>query len=373
MPKPVPDAPTDEPGGEVQHAAALARFRAFPLGAVATLATLALGALVWFVSLLGRVPAPFCHGAAMSPGDVCERRRRRSTRTSEVTYERVLAEAVQNLTTQRWWTLAVVLVCVLAALAIVVRWRGDVALARELAAAQPWFATAERTAWITVGAVIGALVLLGGGLWAGLRFAIGGSVGTGVGVVVVVGSVLIALVLVLVARPTGAHYVGVYREGVHLVRRGGLRRVPWLEVQLVDGGSPSLTVVGDPSRVRLDARVAREVRRGTWQTWTATALARLEAGERLDFGVLTLTREALLPDGGAPVPLADLGGFTHLQRPRENLRLEIRTRAGEVAAGVDATRIANAHVLSTLLEWLVKVTLPPFPGSTPSRDDAGRV
>lgn len=337
---------------------ALATFTRFPVGAVGTLLVLAAVGVLALVSRLGTVAQPFCQGALMSPGDVCERRGRRGRGRFEVDYDRVLGEATGNLLAQRSAAVVVVVIALTTCVLLIVRrWR-DLTLAASFAGEQPLVVHAERTAWKSVVAVVIASLAALVGLLAGMRFLIGGTIASVLGWVTLAATAAAVLFLVIRFRPRGSEYVGVYLEGVRLARRGAVRSVPWLAVHHypVESGQDQLGVVGEKGLVTLDRSVGDQVRIATTQTWTSTALARLEAGETLDFGDLTLSRTAITADGVA-IPLGELAAISHL-KDKDGLHLALTTRDGRIAAKVNAHRVPNTEALDVVLGWLLHIRVP---------------
>ncbi|WP_146197094.1 hypothetical protein [Serinibacter arcticus] len=346
---------SDEPGRAQREAIAVVT--SVPVAALTTLGVVAVLAVLGLLGLVDRQPQPFCQGEAMAPGDTCGRRGRRSVRTFQVSYERVLDEATGTLLAQRWCLAAVVVMAVVAIASIAVARRRDRRLVLDLAGPGPTYAHASRTAWRGVASVLGGSALVAVTVGLGLRIAIGGQVAQTVGWSIAVLGTLAALVLVWRGRSRGSEYVGIYREGVRLARRGQVRDVPWLAVHHFPGSSATtsrLAVIGETGTVSLGGATGGEVGVAVWQTWTSTALARLAAGERLDFGPLVLTGQELLV-GGEAVALLELGSLHPVTRRKEPVALQVTTRTGAVVGDVVLAQVPNLAVLDTVLGWLVKV------------------
>ena len=229
-------------------------------------------------------------------------------------------------------------VVALAALMLVLVWRAwrlDVALVDRLQDERPiaaWAAPASNDS------IYGALVLAG--LIIALPF----------GTIVVAVPLLLGLILLVVAPPSGGRYLGAYEDGIRLARSGNLRGAPWTAV-LVHTSSDyppkpvGLALAGEVGIEPLTPEMAAVIAPPVFAAWSATARERLAAGDTLDFGDVTLTSHEL-SKGPEVVPVDDI---TRVGLNPSFLIIEASERKVEIVR----SGIGNAAVFHALLSELV--------------------
>ena len=340
-----------------QHKA-LRTFTAFPYAAVVVLLLLLAWVVSRFLSRYDAVATAVCKGDVMVAGDMCERRGRRGRRYT-VSYETVLAQSKASITADRIALPVLAVLLVVMVIAIVVRWRRDIALAATFAQERPAYAHAVRTA----GRVVMWMLLAGVVIYVGAQAVLAMTIRAETVGLVLVGLVLLAGVgLAYAGRPKGSQYVGVYGEGARLARRGKVSSARWNQLQYFPRSADTtgdLQVVGEGTTVTVPSEFGRGVAEATTAAWTANAWDRLSAGEVLDFGAVQLDRVGISEKKGAVVPYAELAQIAVAKPRKEGLHTYFYGRDGRQLIDVVAGQIANPDALRYLLGQYCGVTLPP--------------
>lgn len=332
---------------------ALDELRRFPVGLVVLLGLLIAGSGFWFASRLGMTPSAVCNGEAMSPGDFCERRSRRSGRY-QVSYDQVLEMSQEDILWPKAAAAMIGIAALITLVMVVLRWRSDAALAAQLGTPPGLLGAGASTTGILTGVLALAVVfpaLIGTTLVVKLAGVDDGSPTTLSWILLGLIAALVAL-LVWAGRPRGVSLFQVVEEGVIAVTGSRRHDVGWVDAQyFVPTGDSGSTAgfswrgrSGSPLDVEdgeLFAQVRSHVNAALWPV----AQQRVASGEPLDFAELTLSGGAL-ERGGKQIPLAEL---RYLQAVRKENLVTYQLAGAGRTIDVPAGSLANLDVLVGLL------------------------
>lgn len=289
------------------------RFGKTPVGAFLTTAIVAIAGVVTYVLTASANVTAMCDDDRMGPADLCE------TRTNGIvtdtrTYTEVLAAAQRANTIWQWIGIILVVIGVVFAVLVYVRWRQDVALKSQLRDdhGHPLSAHSKTASTSFFGIAAGAALigLAGWLLLNGLSkdewpFYLGTAVAGAVG-----------LLLLYAAVPTNGQLVQTFDQGVRVVSRGTVSDVPWqgLDYQIIPGkgmanhsiSAPGLKAV--PLGTLSDhEKLEQAVQQHTVQAKYRPALEAIQRGETVAFGKVSVSREGIAT-GSKTLPWHQYGG-----------------------------------------------------------------
>src|SRR5699024_10793065 len=337
-----PDAPTDS------VAKALADFRRVPIALLVVLGICAaIGAVVAAVCAT-RDAVATCGDRVMSPGETCTLRvSRRSMAKRDWTYEQRLEfSEYENLAL----AVAGVVVAIIAAgmiVAVLARWARDLAVADGLTGAEEPIAAHARTNGLLTGALsLGACIAGGVAALFGVR-AFRGPDPDVVVLVVAAGAAALAVVMLIVGRPSGAILVWVYPSVVRVVTRSKVHDLAWHDMHY------TTSLAAEPT-TSLSWRGHRHLLEVTDKDFFATMRTRINdavrtglrqratAGEVADFRRVTVDDSTLTVDGQA-VPAQSIAAVVAVRTKDTNV-FEFRDQQGRAVRSVRVTEVANVDV-----------------------------
>ncbi|TDE92614.1 hypothetical protein EXU48_13815 [Occultella glacieicola] len=327
-------------------------FRRIPISLIVFLGVLGAGGLALFLARIGAQVLPTCEGQVMGQGDTCIVSSRRNRGGTTWSYEERLDFVQAQSQGVAVGGLLVAVFAVVLIVAVVIRWRRDLAVADQLAGEQAPLTAYVTTTGTTTG-LFAVLAFLAGGFGAFLAVGATGSKGTP-WIGIVFGALLLALGLLFlwVARPNGCTLVWAYPAVVRIVTQSRIHDVPWQDMQYLSGLGKDAAVwlswVGRKGTLDIDDKdFFATMRRHINGAVAGVAAQRFEASQPTDFGEITLTGSMLVLKRKS-VAAADLSGIT-LMRDKNGTYYEFRDQRAKVVGLIGVQTVANADVLFDLL------------------------
>lgn len=334
-----------------------------PLGAIIFFGVVALVGLGLLLRGLTAKAVASCHGVTMAPGDTCttgDSSRRGGTGSYTQDFQTVLDGAEGTLRGFQLGGLLVLLGALVVIALLLATWRRDRALVSALAQERPEHSHVDRGLLVPVFGGICAIALLGAGGF--LFFHMQGASGMSPLWTVICAALVIVGVLALVmSRPKGATALLVYPDQLGVVNRGARSSVPFADVQYflgdttrsfnwVGSGRSDIMLTTDESPAFRDALAQR-----AHTALLQAAPQRLAQGEALDFGDITLRRDALTI-AGKTISMGDVAGF-RVVKDDDNTAYEVHDGAGNALGRTATSRVAHTAVLRQVLAGS-GITLP---------------
>lgn len=291
-----------------------ARFGKIPIGAFVTTAVIALAGVVTYVLTAGATVTAMCDDERMGPADLCETRTN-GVVTDTSTYTEVLAAAQRANTVWQWVGIIMVVIGVVFAGLVYVRWRQDVALKAQLTGEHGApISEHSRTVSTSLFGIAAGVGLIGLAAWLLLNglskgdwpFYLGTALAGAVG-----------LLLLYLSVPTNGQLVQTFDQGVRVVTRRTVTDVPWqqLDYQIIPGKGTATHTINAPGLkpVQLAPLSDHEALQQTAQQRSVQAkyrpaLEAIQRGESVPFGKVSVSAQGISA-GTKLLPWNQYGGI----------------------------------------------------------------
>ncbi|WP_420114285.1 DUF6585 family protein [Pseudactinotalea sp.] len=331
-----------------------AKFGAPPVVALLTTAAVAVGGVVAYVAARGATVTAMCGSSRMRPGNICETERNGIVTGTE-TYTEVLASALRSNQIIQWMGIAAIVIGVVFAALIVVRWRQDVALRNGLGSqyGTPASEYSKTAGTSLLGLVfgVGALGLAAFLLLTGLgKDEWGYFVGAAV-----VG--LLGLLFLGLGFPKNGQLVQVFDAGVRVLAGGKQYEWPWHEVNYVITPAKGAAnhSIGGPGLKQLPltglqgANALQDLaQQRSVEARYRPAIEAINRGETVSFGSLGVSR-AGLTSGRKVLPWNEFGGVT-LHQGNVTIAKVPKGRFASMSLGVLPNYALFVHLTSAMVK-----------------------
>lgn len=318
--------------------------------------------IVTYVLTATATVVAMCGSDRMTPNMACDTERNGIV-TNTDTYGQVLAAARRANTVGQWTGIALIVIGVLFAVLLYVRWQQDRQLKAQLRDDHgPPLSSHGRTASSSFfGIIVGAglIALAGYFLLSGIGkdewpYFIGTAL-AGLG----------GLALLYVALPKNGQLVQVYDPGLRVVSRGRVTELPWREVShtIVPGKGTASHVISGPGvgSVALaslnDSDALQQVtQQRSAQARYPLAVEAINRGETVAFGKLGVSREGIT-SGRKTLPWSHYAGIV-LQQGQVTVAQHGKGRFATVGLGQIENYLVLVHVIDTVAKQVPRPGQP---------------
>lgn len=315
MSVPVPPSPTVPPTPPTTPIAdGAAKFGAAPIGAFLTMAVVTIAGIVTYVLTATATVVAMCDDHVMHPGQGCESRKNGVVVGVEG-YPDVLARAENANMVGQGIGIALIVIGVVFAVLVYVRWMQDRQLKAELREDHgPALSSHGRTASSSLFGIAVGAGLVG---FAGYLLLMGISKDEWPYFIGTVLAAAVGVLLLYTAIPKNGQLVEVYEAGVRVASRGKVTELPWSEVsyKIVPGKGTASHFISGPgvSSIALGAisdseRLQEVAQRRSVRARYAPTMEAINRGETVSFGQLGVSREGI-SSGRKMLPWAAYGGI----------------------------------------------------------------